>query len=107
MKIIVETYVKNKMVAFLRKQIYKIEITEKAKTGIERLDLILDGIWEKLEKWILEERKRDLKWLPNLIEELGEDILIESIKILKTELDIKKLAQEIFNIEKLENPNIF
>lgn len=107
MKLIVETYIKNKIVAFLRKQIYKVEIVEKAKTGVERLDSVVDGVWGKLEDYILEEMKRDIKWIPNMIEELGEDTLLEAIRIFKNELDIKKLTQEIFDLEKTENPNIF
>ena len=42
-------------------------------------------------------------WIPNIVEEMGEDTIQEAIVIFKKKLDIKKLAQEIFDVEKKEN----
>ena len=42
-------------------------------------------------------------WIPNIVEEMGEDTIQEAIGIFKKKLDIKKLAQEIFDVEKKEN----
>ena len=100
---LVEMYIKNKICDFIRASIYKIEIEKKGKAGVEKFQELTDNLWEKAERWIVEEKERDIKWIPNVIEEMGEDTIEEMIKILRKELDIKKLAQEIFDIEKKEN----
>ena len=100
---LVEMYVKNKLCDFIRKSIYKIEIEEKVKAGVEKFQELTDHLWGKAEKWIMEEKNRDVKWIPNIVEEMGEDTIQEAIGIFKKKLDIKKLAQEIFDVEKKEN----
>ena len=39
-----------------------------------------------------------------MIEKLGEEAIHKAVKILKIELDPRKLVQDIFNIEKKANP---
>ncbi len=99
---LVEMYIKNKVIDFIRKSIYKIEITKKGKAGVEKFQELTDRLWDKAEKWIVEEKNRDIKWLPNIIEEITEETIHESIKTLRKELDIRKVAQEIFDAEKKE-----
>lgn len=100
---LVEMYIKNKVCDFIRKSIYKIEIIKKGKAGVEKFQELTDNLWDKAEKWIVEEKNRDIKWLPNIVEEIGEGTIHETIKVLRKELDIKNLAQEIFDAEKKEN----
>ena len=100
---LVEMYIKNKVSEFIRKSIYKIEIVKKGKSGVEKFQELTDNLWNKAERWIIEEKNRDIKWLPNVIEEITEETIHETLKSLRKELDIKKLAQEIFNTEKKEN----
>ena len=99
---LVEMYIKNKMSDFIRKSIYKIEITKKGKSGVEKFQELIDRLWDKAEKWIVEEKNRDIKWIPNIVEEITEETIHEFIKTLRKELDIRKVAQEIFNVEKKE-----
>ena len=99
---LVEMYIKSKISDFIRKSIYKIEITKKGKAGVEKFQELIDNLWDKTERWIIEEKNRDIKWLPNVIEEITEETIHESIKTLRKELDIRKVAQEIFNVEKKE-----
>ena len=99
---LVEMYIKNKLSEFIRKSIYKIEIVKKGKAGVEKFQELTDRLWDKAEKWIVEEKNRDIKYLPNIIEEITEETIHGAIKSLRKELDIKKLAQEIFDIEKKE-----
>ena len=99
---LVEMYIKNKLSEFIRKSIYKIEIVKKGKAGVEKFQELTDRLWDKAEKWIIEEKNRDIKWLPNVIEEITEETIHETLKSLRKELDIKKLAQEIFDAEKKE-----
>ena len=99
---LVEMYIKSKISDFIRKSIYKIEITKKGKAGVEKFQELIDRLWDKAEKWIVEEKNRDIKWIPNIVEEITEETIHESIKTLRKELDIRKVAQEIFNVEKKE-----
>ena len=100
---LVEMYIKNKVCDFIRTSIYKIEIEKKGKAGVEKFQELTDNLWDKAERWIIEEKNRDIKWLPNIVEEMGEDTIQEAIGILRKELDIRKVAQEIFDVEKKEN----
>ena len=97
-----DMYIKNKVCDFIRKSIYKIEITKNGKAGVEKFQEFIDNLWDKAERWIVEEKNRDIKWLPNVIEEITEETIHIAIKSLREELDIRKLAQEIFDIEKKE-----
>ena len=97
-----EMYIKNKVCDFIRKSIYKIEITKKGETGVKKFQKLMDNIWDKAERWIVEEKNRDIKWLPNVIEEITEETIHEAIKSLRKELDVIKLSQEIFDVEKKE-----
>ena len=99
---LVEMYIKNKVSDFIRKSIYKIEITKKGQAGVEKFQELTDNLWDKAEKWIIEEKNRDIKWIPNIVEEMGEDTIEETIGILRKELDIRKVAQKIFDVEKKE-----
>lgn len=107
METMIKIYCLNKASELIRKQIYKIEIIEKAKTGIERLDTVVDGFWDKLKEFVKREKSIDRKYIPDFIEELGEDIIEKIIDVLSNEIDVTNLTQKIFNEEKVENPNIF
>ena len=96
----VKIYVRGKILDFLRKTILGLELTEKAKTGVEKMETLLDGIWDKIEKFIEEEKGRNLEWMPDIIENFAEDLISRAIKEAKKLLDIRKLAQEIFNLER-------
>lgn len=107
MEKMIKIYILNKVVEFTKKGIYKSEIINKGKKGVEKFNAVVENFWENVEKYIINEKNKDRKWIPNLFEEIGEETLLEAIKILKTKLDIRNLAQEIFDLEKTENPNIF
>ena len=99
---LVEMYIKNKVSDFIRKSIYKIEIVKKGESGVKKFQKLIDNLWDKAEEWIVEEKNRDIKWLPNIVEEITEETIHEAIKSLRKELDIRKVAQEIFDVEKKE-----
>ena len=94
----VKIYVRGKILDFLRKTILGLEL--KAKTGVEKMETLLDGIWDKIEKFIEEEKGRNLEWMPDIIENFAEDLISSAIKEAKELLDVRKLAQEIFNLER-------
>ena len=106
MNTITKIYILNKAKELILKEIYKIEITEKAKKGIEKLDAVANGFWDKLREYVRKEKEIDRKWIPDVVEKLGEEAIHKAVKILRVELDPRKLVQDIFNIEKKENPAV-
>lgn len=103
---IIKVWVINKAVEMVKSKIYKNEIVNKAKSGAEKIDAIAKDFWEKLEDYILKEKEIDRKFIPNFIEEIGEDTILACIKELKTKLIPSEFIQEIFDFEKKGNKNI-
>ena len=102
----VKIWIINKAVEMVKGKIYKNEIVNKAKTGAEKFDVIAKDFWEKLENYVLKEKEIDRKWIPNFIEEIGEDTVLACIKELKTKLVPSEFIQQIFDFEKKGNKNI-
>lgn len=96
-----------KATEFAKKNIYRSEIINRAKTGVEKFDTVVDNFWNKAEEYIMKEKEVDRKWIPDVIEQTGEEAVHEVIRTLRKELDPKKLVQDIFDVEKTENPEIF
>ena len=96
----VEIWIINKAAEMVVTKIYKNEIVNKAKTGAEKFDIIAKDFWEKLESYILKEKEIDRKWIPNFIEETGEEAILSCIRELKTKLIPSEFIQEIFDFEK-------
>ena len=96
----VKIWIINKATEMVKSKIYKNEIINKAKTGAEKFDVIAKEFWEKLESYILKEKEIDRKWIPNFIEEIGEDTILSCIKELKTKLIPSEFIQQIFDFEK-------
>lgn len=102
----IKIWVVNKAIEMVKSKIYKNEIINKAKSGAEKFDVIAKDFWEKLEDYILKEKEIDRKWIPNFVEEIGEDTILAYIKELKTKLIPSEFIQEIFDFEKKGNKNI-
>ena len=107
METMVKMYVINKVVEFAKTGIYRSEIINAGKAGIEKFNSAVDNFWDKAEEYIIKEKEIDRKWIPDVIEQTGEEAVHEVIKTLREELDPKKLVQDIFDNEKKENPKIF
>ena len=103
---IVKMYVINKIGELAKTSIYRSEIVNKGKAGVEKFEAATNNFWDKAEEYILKEKEIDRKWIPDVIENLGEEAIHKAIKVLRVELDPKKLVQDIFNIEKKENPTV-
>ena len=97
---IIKVWVINKAVEMVKSKIYKNEIANKAKSGAEKFDAIAKDFWEKLEDYILKEKEIDRKFIPNFIEEIGEDTILNYIRELKTKLIPSEFIQQIFDFEK-------
>lgn len=102
----IKMYVINKVGELVKTAIYRSEIVNAGKTGIEKFEAVVNNFWDKAEEYILKEKSIDRKWIPDAIENIGEEAIHEVVKTLKVELDLKKLVQDIFNIEKKANPAV-
>ena len=107
METAIRIYVINKATEFAKTGIYRSEIVNAGKQGIEKFNAVVEKFWDKAEEYIVKEKEIDRKWIPNTIENLGEEAIHEVVKTLRVELDPKKLVQEIFDIEKAATPEIF
>lgn len=96
----IKMWVINKATEMVVAKIYKNEIINKTKTGAEKFDVIAKDFWGKLENYILKEKEIDRKFIPNFIEEIGEDTILACIKELKTKLIPSEFIQQIFDFEK-------
>ena len=107
METAIRIYVINKAIEFAKTGIYRSGIVNAGKQGIEKFNAVVDKFWDKAEEYIVKEKEIDRKWIPDTIENLGEEAVHEVIKTLRKELDPKKLVQDIFDTEKIGNPEIF
>ena len=107
METAIRIYVINKAIEFAKTGIYRSEIVNAGKQGIEKFNAVVDKFWDKAEEYIIKEKEIDRKWIPDTVEKLGEEAVHEVVRTLRKELDPKKLVQDIFDVEKIENPEIF
>lgn len=52
------------------------------------------------------EKSIDRKFIPNFAEEIAEEVLTEVLKEARKTFDLKVILQQIFDIEKKENPAV-
>lgn len=100
----IKMYVINKVGELAKTAIYRSEIVNAGKSGFEKFETVVNNFWDKAEEYILKEKEIDRKWIPDVLENLGEESIHKAVKILRVELDPRKLVQDIFNIEKKANP---
>lgn len=89
-----------KIKEFARKRILEEEIIKGAKKGLEKLEAVMDNFWENAEKFIETSKKVDNKYIPDTIEIATEELASGTIEILKKEINIRNLIEEILGEEK-------
>jgi universal stress protein len=97
-------YITGKILELGKTLIYKTEILSKGKAGIEKFKEVHDGFWKKLEDLLEKEKSIDRPFIPNFVEEVGEEALTIALEEAKKNCDLRVVLQNIFNIEKKENP---
>lgn len=97
-------YITGKILELGKTLIYKTEILSKGKTGIEKFKEVHDGFWKKLEDLLEKEKTIDRPFIPNFVEEVGEEALTIALEEAKKNCDLRVVLQNIFNVEKKENP---
>ena len=90
-------YVRDKFKEALKEGVLNLELNDKASTGLVKMSKLIDNFWDKLEGIVLREKSIDRKWVPNLVEEFSEDLLLEIIRDMKRTYDLRAIAQEAFD----------
>ena len=97
-------YITGKIIELGKTWIYRTEILSKGKAGIEKFKGVHDGFWKKLEDLLEKEKTIDRPFIPNFVEEVGEEALTIALEEAKKNCDLRVVLQNIFNVEKKENP---
>jgi len=97
-------YITGKIIELGKTLIYKTEILSKGKAGIEKFKEVHDGFWKKLEDLLEKEKTIDRPFIPNFVEEIGEEALTIALEEAKKNCDLRVVLQNIFNVEKKANP---
>ena len=105
-KLAAKIYLTGKILELGKTLIYKTEIVAKGKAGAEKFKQVYEGFWDKLEDLLEKEKSIDRKWIPDFVEEIGEEVLTEVLKEARKTFDLKVILQQIFDEEKAGNKNI-
>jgi len=97
-------YITGKILELAKTLIYRTEILSKGKAGVEKFQEVYNGFWDKLEELLEKEKSIDRPFIPNFIEEIGEEALTIALEDAKKKCDLRVVLQNIFNMEKKENP---
>ena len=92
---IIKMFIIGKLKEFITKEVYQKEIVLKGSKGIDKLDAVLDGFWDKFQAFIEKGKHSDNKYIPNFIEEPAQSITEEIFKIVRDTFDLKTLIEDI------------
>ena len=94
-KTTIKMFIIGKLKEFVTKEIYQKEIVMKGSKGIDKLDAVLDNVWDKFQIFIEKGRNSDNKYIPNFIEEPVQEITEEIFQVIRAEFDLKALIEDI------------
>ena len=89
-KMIIKMFIIGKLKEFITKEVYQKEIVLNGSKGIDKLDAVLDGVWD-IEKG----KYSNNKYIPNFIEEPVQEITEEVFKEIRAKFDLKALIEDI------------
>ena len=95
-------FIIGKLKEFITKEVYQKEIVLNGIKGIDKLDAVLDGVWDKFQIFIEKGKHSDNKYIPNFIEEPVQEITEEVFKEIRAKFDLKALIEDIVAQEKKE-----
>ena len=99
---IIKMFILGKLKEFITKEVYQKEIVLNGSKGIDKLDAVLDGVWDKFQVFIEKGKYSDNKYIPNFIEEPVQEITEDLFEVLKNTLDLRKLIEDIVAQGKIE-----
>ena len=94
-KMIIKMFIIGKLKEFITKEIYQKEIVMKGSKGIDKLDAVLDNVWDKFQIFIEKGKHSDNKYIPNFIEEPVQEITEDIFKLVRDTFDLKSLIEDI------------
>ena len=94
-KTIIKMFIIGKLKEFITKEIYQKEIVMKGSKGIDKLDAVLDSVWDKFQIFIEKGKHSDNKYIPNFIEEPVQEITEDIFKLVRDKFDLKSLIEDI------------
>ncbi len=99
---IIKMFILGKLKEFITKEVYQKEIVLNGSKGIDKLDAVLDGVWDKFQVFIEKGKHSDNKYIPNFIEEPVQEITEEVFKEIRAKFDLKSLIEDIVEQGKKE-----
>lgn len=99
---IIKMFILGKLKEFITKEVYQKEIVMKGSKGIDKLDAVLDSVWDKFQVFIEKGKHSDNKYIPNFIEEPVQEITEEVFKEIRDKFDLRKLIEDIVTQGKIE-----
>lgn len=94
-KMIIKMFIIGKLKEFVTKEVYQKELVMKGSKGIDKLDAVLDDVWDKFQIFIEKGKHSDNKYIPNFIEEPVQEITEEIFQVIRAEFDLKALIEDI------------
>ena len=99
---IIKMFIIGKLKEFITKEVYQKEIVLNGSKGIDKLDAVLDGVWDKFQIFIEKGKYSDNKYIPNFIEEPTQLITEDIFKLVRDKFDLKSLIEDIVTQGKKE-----
>ena len=99
---IIKMFILGKLKEFITKEVYQKEIVLNGSKGIDKLDAVLDGVWDKFQIFIEKGKYLDNKYIPNFIEEPVQEITEDVFKLVRDKFDLKALIEDIVEQGKKE-----
>ena len=94
-KMIIKMFIIGKLKEFITKEVYQKEIVLNGSKGIDKLDAVLDGVWDKFQVFIEKGRNSDNKYIPNFIEEPVQEVTEELFEVIRDKFDLKSLIEDV------------
>ena len=102
MEAIIKMFIIGKLKEFITKEVYQKEIVLNGSKGIDKLDSVLDGVWDKFQVFIEKGKHSDNKYIPNFIEEPVQEITEDLFQVVRNKFDLKSLIEDIVEQGKIE-----
>ena len=99
---IIKMFIIGKLKEFITKEVYQKEIVLNGSKGIDKLDAVLDGVWDKFQVFIEKGKHSDNKYIPNFIEEPVQEITEDLFQVVRNKFDLKSLIEDIVEQGKIE-----
>ena len=99
---IIKMFILGKLKEFITKEVYQKEIVLNGSKGIDKLDAVLDNVWDKFQVFIEKGKNSDNKYIPNFVEEPVQEITEEVFKEIRDMFDLKALIEDIVEQGKKE-----